>query len=84
MLLLFFIFDLIQYVAGAFLFNYEANVLKKLIKYNKRAPKYEIGDQVGKHIRNYYILKLVFLCVSTLLLISMFIVFIINNIPLHH
>lgn len=83
-LLLFFIFDLIQYVVGAFFFSYEAKVIKKLMKSNKQDPSYEIGDFVGQSIKKYYVLKLIFLGVATLLLINMFIVFINYSIPLSH
>ena len=84
-LLLFFIFDLIQYVIGANSFEKEAEFMKKIIKSNNdKSLNYEIGDDVGKGIKKFYILKLVFIGISTLLLIFMFIYFIINNIPMRH
>lgn len=83
-LLLFFIFDLVQYVFGGYLFSNQAKVIKKLIKANTTTPKYEIGDEVGKSINKFYISKLIFLCISSLLLIIMFVIFLNYQIPLRH
>ncbi|AOW57836.1 TPA: hypothetical protein ACPYPK_001038 [Legionella pneumophila] len=82
-LLLFFIFDLIQYVYGAIRFEYEEDAIKKVRASNKKIKgiNYKIGDEIGNSIKTYYLIKLFFLCLATIILIIMFVTFINSNLP---
>jgi hypothetical protein len=78
-LLLFFIFDLIQYLFGAYHFEAQAQMMKKIKKLNPdNQINYEIGDEIGKSIQKFFILKLLCLSISSLILIIMFTLFIVN------
>jgi len=75
-LITFFIFDLLQYLIGAFKFEKQAEILKSVKKQNSgKELSYNIGDETGKSLNIFYIAKFVFLAISTLLLITMFTIF---------
>lgn len=75
-LIIFFILDLTQYVYGASKYEAEVQRMKKINTLNPETPvKYEIGDEIGKNIKVFYILKLIFLGISTLLLMILCSVF---------
>ncbi|HAT2150152.1 TPA: hypothetical protein NHH79_001100 [Legionella pneumophila] len=75
-LIIFFILDLLQYVYGAAKYEAEVHRMKKINTLNPETPvKYEIGDEIGKNIKVFYILKLIFLGISTLLLMILCSVF---------
>lgn len=75
-LIIFFILDLSQYVYGASKYEAEVHRMKKINTSNPETPvKYEIGDEIGKNIKVFYILKLIFLGISTLLLMILCSVF---------
>lgn len=75
-LIIFFILDLLQYVYGASKYEAEVQRMKKINTLNPDTPiKYELGDEIGKNIKIFYILKLIFLGISTLLLLILCSVF---------
>ena len=71
-LIIFFILDLSQYVYGASKYEAEIHRMKKINTLNPETP---IGDEIGKNITVFYILKLIFLGISTLLLMILCSVF---------
>lgn len=77
-LIIFFIFDLLQYLIGSVRFDNLAENLKKIHKQNSNKNlNYQIGDEIGKSTRAFFIIKFTFLLISTLLLMAMFVMFIV-------
>ena len=75
-LITFFIFDLLQYLIGAFKFEEQAEILKSVKKQNSgKELSYNIGGETDKSLNIFNIAKFVFLAISTLLLITMFTIF---------
>lgn len=73
-LVLFFIFDILQYLYGANKFESEEDAIKKIQVLNKgnKDINYEIGDEIGNSIKKFFNTKLFMLGISTLFLIIIF------------
>lgn len=80
-LLLFFVFDLLQYLYGANKFESEEEIIKKIQVSNKciKNINYEIGDEIGNNIKKFFNIKLIILCISTLLLGCVFVSFLMST-----
>ncbi|RUR17878.1 hypothetical protein ELY21_10285 [Legionella sp. km535] len=72
-LIIFFIIDLVQYLYGAFLSNSDAQTIKKIHQQNPgKDINYNLGDETGKKIEKFFILKMIFLGISVVPLFVMF------------